>query len=586
MKRYYFALVVLVGLSLSMYSCKQKEFDNSDGDGKNEPKNIQEVDKLLHSAGRLLDLGESHIKSRVVSEENQGDEMAEFENGQRGASTKMKQTIEVDYLSNAPDFAVLDPWPTVLWPGCLIQGNSLRGHSVPTAIPLYTKRRPGRIALQIVSGADSQIPGEDGEGVWYEDVQVMRETNVLQAQNKLLKRFRESGVPASVAYNMTIVHNVNDLAIATGLDIKKAFGKISATFGTSFKAKKSYVLVKLYQRFYTLSYEDPEGFKGVFNEDIQKSDLAPYTGPGNPICYVSSVSYGRVYYLLYESEEKSNTLFTALNSSFAGIKVNGAFVKNDVVSKSKVTLIQRGGDAQAGLEGALDPNKVADFIIKGSIPSPKNVGAPISFTIKHLYDNSLVNMGNTLKYKYDKVQFIPKTKNNNVTFYLRDISVRTEASGKWQVSNHGEVKLVDAKVIYKNNSGKREPKILPFYRKDEHLPVEAITYNSYMAVNRVKDFDCDFDGKNVYNLVTLQINLSVIPAAWKRGSKNIPSPKEVVLSQDFYFDGSTWKALNNTESSQGSIVFHELSTVRSFDPITFRIKANYSMFVDNILMGE
>lgn len=586
MKRYYFALVVLVGLSLSMYSCKQKEFDNSDGGGKNEPKNIQEVDKLLHSAGRLLDLGESHIKSRVVSEENQGDEMAEFENGRQGASTKMKQTIEVDYLSNAPDFAVLDPWPTVLWPGCLIQGNSLRGHSVPTAIPLYTKRRPGRIALQIVSGADSQIPGEDGEGVWYEDVQVMRETNVLQAQNKLLKRFRESGVPASVAYNMTIVHNVNDLAIATGLDIKKAFGKISATFGTSFKAKKSYVLVKLYQRFYTLSYEDPEGFKGVFNENIQKSDLAPYTGPGNPICYVSSVSYGRVYYLLYESEEKAGTLFTALNSSFAGIKVNGAFVKNDVVSKSKVTLIQRGGDAQAGLEGALDPSKVADFIIKGAIPSPKNVGAPISFTIKHLYDNTLVNMGNTLKYKYDKVQFIPKTKKNNVTFYLRDISVRTEASGKWQVSNHGEVKLVGAKVIYKHTSNKREEVTLPFYRKDEHLPVEAITYNSYMAVNRVKDFDCDFDGKNVYNLVTLQINLSVIPAAWKRGSKNIPSPKEVVLSQDFYFDGSTWKALNNTESSQGSIVFHELSTVRSFDPITFRIKANYSMFVDNILMGE
>ena len=586
MKRYYFALVVLVGLSLSMYSCKQKEFDNSDGGGKNEPKNIQEVDKLLHSAGRLLDLGESHIKSRVVSEENQGDEMAEFENGRQGASTKMKQTIEVDYLSNAPDFAVLDPWPTVLWPGCLIQGNSLRGHSVPTAIPLYTKRRPGRIALQIVSGADSQIPGEDGEGVWYEDVQVMRETNVLQAQNKLLKRFRESGVPASVAYNMTIVHNVNDLAIATGLDIKKAFGKISATFGSSFNAKKSYVLVKLYQRFYTLSYEDPEGFKGVFNEDIQKSDLAPYTGPGNPICYVSSVSYGRVYYLLYESEEKAGTLFTALNSSFAGIKVNGAFVKNDVVSKSKVTLIQRGGDAQAGLEGALDPSKVADFIIKGAIPSPKNVGAPISFTIKHLYDNTLVNMGNTLKYKYDKVQFIPKTKKNNVTFYLRDISVRTEASGKWQVSNHGEVKLVGAKVIYKHTSNKREEVTLPFYRKDEHLPVEAITYNSYMAVNRVKDFDCDFDGKNVYNLVTLQINLSVIPAAWKSGSKNIPSPKKIVLSQDFYFDGSTWKALNNTESSQGSIVFHELSTVRSFDPITFRIKANYSMFVDNILMGE
>ena len=261
-------------------------------------------------------------------------------------------------------------------------------------------------------------------------------------------------------------------------------------------------------------------------------------------------------------------------------------MKNDVVSKSKVTLIQRGGDAQAGLEGALDPSKVADFIIKGAIPSPKNVGAPISFTIKHLYDNTLVNMGNTLKYKYDKVQFIPKTKKNNVTFYLRDISVRTEASGKWQVSNHGEVKLVGAKVIYKHTSNKREEVTLPFYRKDEHLPVEAITYNSYMAVNRVKDFDCDFDGKNVYNLVTLQINLSVIPAAWKRGSKNIPSPKEVVLSQDFYFDGSTWKALNNTESSQGSIVFHELSTVRSFDPITFRIKANYSMFVDNILMGE
>ena len=111
--------------------------------------------------------------------------------------------MEYDFTSNSEDFAILDPWASILWPGCLIQGKSIRGKNIPTAIPIISKRQPGRINLQVISGARSA--GDDGEGLWYEEVSEMRESNVIQAQNKLIRRWQESGVPASTSFTMEVV---------------------------------------------------------------------------------------------------------------------------------------------------------------------------------------------------------------------------------------------------------------------------------------------------------------------------------------------------------------------------------------------
>ena len=519
MKQNLLALVVFVGLGL-FASCKQKDVDPNKG-GSNDPQNIREVAALLQSAGKLPEGAKPKTeltKCDTLKKESAGIQKLEY-TGENRDCDKVSTEEHYDYIGRSEEFAILDPWASILWPGCLIQGASIRGDNVPTAIPIVSKRKPGKILLQIVSGADSRLTGKDQEGSWSEPVKTMNESSVLQAQNNLLRRWRESGIPASTSYSMEVVHSLKETAIATGLDIDKFFGKIQAAFRTDFSERKSYVLVKLYQRFYTLSYEDPEGFKGVFTDNIQRSDLAPYTGSGNPICYISSVSYGRIYYLLYESSEKSDVLMTSLKTSFASINIDGSIKKNEVVSNSRVHLIQRGGDAQLGLEGAINPNKVADFIIKGAIPSEKNVGAPISFTVKHLYDASLVRMSNTTSYSYRKTQFIPKSKYNTVTVLLRDISVHASAKGKYQISNNAHVRLVDAKVEY---VAKTKPKTRPAQREFSLMPdgkqlLYGLRSLTFINVYKAQSNDCGFAEDDRNDRVLLRVKLAIRPEAYHNG---------------------------------------------------------------------
>lgn len=469
------------------------------------------------------------------------------------------------------------------------QGGSLRGNNIPTAIPLYTKRKSGRILLQIVSGADPRLTGENKEGAWAEDVEVMNEGNVLQAQNNLIRRWRESGVPASTSYKLEVVHSLKEIAIAAGLDINKSFLKLNAAFGSQFSEEKRYVLVKLYQRFYTLSYQDPEGFTGVFKDNIQRSDLAPYTGPGNPICYVSSVSYGRIYYLLYESDYAEDQLMASLNATFSSISISASTRRSEIVSKCRVHMIQRGGDAEAGLKGTLDPQRVADFIEKGAIPSPQNVGAPISFTIKHLYDASPVQMTTTTNFSYRKTQFVPKSKTNAVTVLLRNITVTPTVNRKWTVSNLAYVKLKSATVTFSRKrspqKGMQKRSLMPDEFRDMTLGLRGpIFFNLYEGTG----FECGLDEEDRYDRVVLRVLLEVRPETFHNGviwgifgDRKGEGPTNIEFVQESEYEKGIWHALPPTKYFT-SDDFNTLHTYMDIEKIGFDIDVNYSFYIDNI----
>lgn len=588
----YRSTIALLGLCLLGFSCKK---DIPGGGGKNpgEPQNIREVASLIESAGRLPQAPRAKlelVQAKESARSYAGIRKLDYSDLAQ-ESDKITTEQQYDYIGTSDEFALLDPWATITWPGCLIQGGSLRGNNIPTAIPLYTKRKSGRILLQIVSGADPRLTGENKEGAWAEDVEVMNEGNVLQAQNNLIRRWRESGVPASTSYKLEVVHSLKEIAIAAGLDINKSFLKLNAAFGSQFSEEKRYVLVKLYQRFYTLSYQDPEGFTGVFKDNIQRSDLAPYTGPGNPICYVSSVSYGRIYYLLYESDYAEDQLMASLNATFSSISISASTRRSEIVSKCRVHMIQRGGDAEAGLKDALDPQRVADFIEKGAIPSPQNVGAPIAFTIKHLYDASPVQMTTTTNFSYRKTQFVPKSKTNAVTVLLRNITITPTVNRKWTVSNLAYVKLKKAIAVF---SGKIKPKSRPAEEYKILAPDElidkAFALRGPIFINTYQGgaVRCGFDEEDRYDRVVLRVLLEVRPETFHNGviwgifgDRKGEGPTNIEFVQEFEYEKGGWHALPPTRYFT-SDDFNTLHTNMDIEKIGFDIDVNYSFYVDNI----
>ena len=587
MKKTAFAFALVAGLCFA--SCGE----SSNGGGiptptpdNKDPKNIQEVEQLLRSAGHVSEPAEDKLTAKAIGTSTSEPALGHImeSTGDRADCDEVIQPMQCDRSSSAGDFALLDPSPTILWPGSFIQGKSIRGKGGFTAIPYIAKRQPGRISLQTASGAESV--GSGGEGLWYEEIQEMRESEVNQAQSRLVRHWQESGAPASTSYMMQVVHSPEEAMIASGVDLGKSGEKLKTFLSTGFDKKKSHVLVKLYHRFYTFGYEDPEGGgKGAFMSTIEQSDLAPYTGAGNPICYVSSVSYGRAYYFLYESSESSYDLLDALSASFKSF-LDEHRVESYVIKGVRVRMLEQGSSTNAGQGTEISPEKVFKLLEEGAQPSSKDVGIPISFTLKHLYDGQPVRMSNSLSYSYDRVSYIPRRKSNSVAIFLKEIVVENNTRGSWASSNKGYVKLLDAEVAYTHtgNSNRRVRK--PIYREQVKMPQAGLRSTAYLATYKGRSLDCDFNGENLYNTVTFTVDLEIRPEAYNRNGGRVgQSPQRVTLKRTFRYDEANrqWKPLSD-EANTGGDAYRTLTTTRTFEGLTFSIRANFSFFVDNSLI--
>lgn len=587
MKKTAFAFALVAGLCFA--SCGE----DSNGGGiptptpdNKDPKNIQEVEQLLRSAGHVSDPAEDKLTAKAIGTSTSEPALGHImeSTGDRADCDKVTQPMQCDRLSSAGDFALLDPSPTILWPGSFIQGKSIRGKGGFTAIPYIAKRQPGRISLQVTSGEKSV--GTAGEGLWYEEIQEMRESEVNQVQTRLIRHWQESGAPASTSYTMQIVHSPEEAMIASGVDLGKSGEKLKTFLSTGFDKKKSHVLVKLYHRFYTFGYEDPEGGgKGAFKSTIEQSDLAPYTGAGNPICYVSSVSYGRAYYFLYESSKSSYDLLDALSASFKSF-LDERRVESYVIKGDRVRMLEQGSSTNAGQGTEISPEKVFKLLEEGAQPPSKDVGVPISFTLKHLYDGQPVRMSNSLSYSYDKVSYIPRRKSNSVAIFLNEIVVKNNTRGSWASSNKGYVKLLDAEVAYTHtgNSNRRVRK--PIYREQVKMPQAGLRSTAYLATYKGRSLDCDFNGENLYNTVSFTVDLEICPEAYNRNGGRVGQrPQYLTLKRTFRYDESNrkWKPLGDG-ANMGGDAFHTLTTTRIFEGLTFNIRANFSFFADNTLI--
>ena len=247
-------------------------------------------------------------------------------------------------------------------------------------------------------------------------------------------------------------------------------------------------------------------------------------------------------------------------------------------------MLQRGGDAEAGLRAALSgkPKDVADFIIQGAKFSTQNVGAPISFTVKHLYDNSLVNMYNTLNYSYNKTEFLPEEKHNNFAIRLKDIRTAVYGLDDWDPSNRGEIKLKKAEVRY--YPVKRDDPVAyhTFWNpldRDDFLPkTVGIKGERYIHANRIIQMNCE----DKYDRVTLSLTFDVLPYARKGWSKDTgTSPVSVTIDQNFRMENGQWYAEDTASGNNFTSDFHYVGFKRKFTNLMVSIQAHYSVYIDN-----
>lgn len=299
-------------------------------------------------------------------------------------------------LTKVPEkFVALNPNADVLWPGSLVQGKSMAG-GILDPIPVH--RAPGTITLTLASG---------GGKSFFRKLEEPSLSSAIQAQNEILAGY-SGGTPAKFSYSFESIYSSKQLAVAVDANVDGTNWSGSASLAFDSTDAKSRVLIQFTQEFYTMAFDPPKGAAGAFASDVTANDLKPYVANGNPPVYVASVTYGRMFYLLFESTESQTNLEAAVSGSYSGGALSGSVTATakykTILNNATVKSYGIGGNAKAAIDAAVtDPKadqftKIREFLVKNADFNKDNPGVPISYTIRYLGDSTQVKLALTTEY--------------------------------------------------------------------------------------------------------------------------------------------------------------------------------------------
>jgi len=283
---------------------------------------------------------------------------------------------------------VFSPDASVIFPGSLLQGGSLES-GAPLA--LRVERAGGTVTVD--------LPNES-HALTVDDLSLAK---VLYARNRLLGGKPGAKTPAyEVEVELARIESYDELALAIPARAKWLEKTLKPRL--ELRADKRYTryLLKLTQPYYVMSWSRPQSLDGVFADSVTAGELEEVVRPGNPALYVSSVTYGRQYYVLLESTASVQEVERALkyvkggglSEASAEAKAEYQQVQGTVSLK---TFAVGGGasalDAVLAITvGPLDGLRAFVGITSVTVDAA-NPGVPLSYEVRHLADDAPVKVG-------------------------------------------------------------------------------------------------------------------------------------------------------------------------------------------------
>jgi len=291
-------------------------------------------------------------------------------------------------------FPLFNPNASVIYPGSLLQGNSLR-KATPDVIAV--ERAGGTISYDLVNGNISS----------YFSVEKVTKSSIQNAMNQIIAN-SPPDLPANFVFNYSQVQSERALALKLGIDYETAFTSISGNFGFSSGSSLNRIVVELNQSFYTMSFDIPTSLDGLFDPNVTPADLAKYVQPGNPATYISDVTYGRIYYMLIESTSSYTEMEAAVSASFSGVVASAnADISGhslNTLSNLKIKVMAFGGEATTTMLtiGDTNLNNLVTLLAESTTIA---TGVPISYVVRSVYNNQIVSV--QLATEYDVTECIP-----------------------------------------------------------------------------------------------------------------------------------------------------------------------------------
>jgi len=294
---------------------------------------------------------------------------------------------EVDITGGTHTFPLYNTNASVIWPGNLLQGKTL-DNATPSDI--VVKRAGGTITYNLVTG----------NPVATDSVDVVDQGTVQQAMNNIIEKSGDI-TPANFTLDVVAINSKEELALEMGLKFSNLTTKVSGNFSLDTSTETSSVLVKLTQQYYTMSYVKPTSLDEVFDPSVTPEQLATFIQPDNAGTFISSVTYGRIFYMLYESTASAQDMEASLRGSYNAVagKVEGNVDIETLKEYNNLTVkvIAYGGDSKGSLnavgstfDGEQAVDNLKDIIERLAESSDIKGGLPLSYVVNSLEDPSQV----------------------------------------------------------------------------------------------------------------------------------------------------------------------------------------------------
>ena len=368
----------------------------SDDGGTTDPDNNPDPTPEATTFEEVIALGadpESFPESRteeVVNESEPESEDYEREEGDEAVKERFICTRKtVNVLDGNGTFPLFNTNAEVIYPGSLLQGKTL---SDATPAPIVVKRASGTVSHNLNNGSPNSSFTVDE----------VRKSSIQEAMNGIIGD-GNSVVPDNFTLDIIQVESENQLAIEMGIDVQTFTTKVSSDMSFSTEKQFNRTLVKLQQSFYTMSFDLPTSLDEIFDESVTPQQLGTYVQADNPATFISSVTYGRIFYMLVESTSSRQEMQAKLNVAYGAFrnKVEGevnveAF---NSLKEVKIKVIAYGGTGSERIAGASNISEIVDRLAESK---DIRAGLPLSYVVRSVERPDKI-VGTTLATSYDIV---------------------------------------------------------------------------------------------------------------------------------------------------------------------------------------
>lgn len=312
----------------------------------------------------------------------------------------LEYNYTIDYYSAAAGYdeqIVLNPQTDVIYPSALIKGETILDGSY---VPISVKRKPITISTSLQGAGRVSVQVEDP-----------KLSTVREAINELMNQ--EYDVPpANMGFTVENVYSREQFKMAVRASYSSGAMDVNGSFNYSNTKIKSRVVAKFIQNYYTLDMDLPAKPSDLIDEEPNPNIY----GSLMPM-YISTVTFGRMALFTVESELTETEVNTYLEASYSQIEGESStdFEKLSAKSTMKVYVLGgSGADAGTAINGFGDFKK---YITQGGNFSKTSPGAPISYKLRYIHDNTIART--VFSASYPVRTAIPRT--DNIRY---DISVR------------------------------------------------------------------------------------------------------------------------------------------------------------------